>query len=133
MSERKLSAEEYQRRNEAAWAVVARKYCDKFEFWRDCRYKPCRSARRCVGDQGACLESRCWSIPYDVGVAAHNRMAAQIPPKRRRFHLASAPLCAHIALPARFEESEEPGKDPISRARNDFSDRLEMGFSPHNT
>ncbi len=76
MTRQKLSAEEYQRRNEAAWAVVARKYCDMFEFWRDCRYKPCRAARRCVGDQGTCLKSRCSSIPYEAGIAANERMVA---------------------------------------------------------
>ncbi len=100
MTKQKLSAEEYQRRNEAAWAVVARKYCDMFEFWRDCRYELCRSARRCVGDQGACLESRCWSVPYDVGVAAQERMVAQTPSNADDFtwqahRFAHTSLCLH--------------------------------------
>jgi len=46
-----LSPQEWQARHDAACAIVARKYCDLFGFWRDCRYKPCRSARRCSGDQ----------------------------------------------------------------------------------
>jgi len=95
-----LSPQEWQARHDAACAIVARKYCDMFGFWRDCRYKPCRSARRCSGDQGACLESRWQSVPYDVGVAAHDRMAAETPPNADRFtrgahHYAHYSLCLH--------------------------------------
>ncbi len=96
----KLSAHEWQVRHDAACAIVARKYCDMFEFWRDCRYKPCRSARRCSGDQGACLQSRWQSVPYDVGVAAQMRMAAETPPNANGFtfgahHYAPDSLCLH--------------------------------------
>jgi hypothetical protein len=56
-------AREWQRRHDAACPIVARKYCDIFEFWRDCRYKPCRAAKRCSGDQGACLKMRWPSVP----------------------------------------------------------------------
>ena len=99
-SEEKLSPQEFQARHDAACAIVARKYCDLFGFWRDCRYKPCRSARRCSGDQGACLESRWQSVPYDVGVAAQLRMAAETPPDADRFmrgahNYAHHSLCLH--------------------------------------
>jgi hypothetical protein len=95
-----LSAEEWQARHDAACAIVARKYCDMFEFWRDCRYKPCRSARRCSGDQGFCLQSRWASIAYDAGIAAHNRMMAKTPPNADCFthaahHYAHSSLCLH--------------------------------------
>jgi hypothetical protein len=83
--EQKLSPHEYQLRHDAAYAIVARKYCDMFGFWRDCRYKACRSARRCSGDQGFCLQSRAQSIPYDAGVAAYERMLAETPPNADRF------------------------------------------------
>ena len=33
-----LSPKEWQARHDAACAIVARKYCDMFEFWRTCRY-----------------------------------------------------------------------------------------------
>jgi hypothetical protein len=56
-----------------------------FEFWRDCRYQPCRSVRRCSGDQGYCLQSRSASVPYDVGVVAQIRMLAELPPNADRF------------------------------------------------
>ena len=80
-SEDDLSPEEWQARHDAACAIVARKYCDRFGFWRDCRYKPCRSARRCSGDAGACLQSRSQSVPYEAGIAARTRMAAETPAK----------------------------------------------------
>jgi hypothetical protein len=95
-------AREWQRRHDAACAVVARKYCDMFAFWRDCRYKPCRAARRCVGDQGACLQARCFSVPYDEGVAAHMRMIADVPPGADRMlrsvhHYPPTSGCLHDA------------------------------------
>jgi hypothetical protein len=99
-SEEKLSPHEWQVRHDAACAIVARKYCDMFEFWRDCRYKPCRSARKCSGDQGACLESWWTTVPYDVGVAAQIRMSTETPPNADRFlrmahHYAHHSLCLH--------------------------------------
>jgi len=99
-SKEKLSPKEWQARHDAACAIVARKYCDMFRFWRDCRYRPRRSARRCIGDQGACLRSRCRSVPYEAGVAAHTRMIAETPPNADRFtrgahHYAPTSLCLH--------------------------------------
>jgi hypothetical protein len=41
-----LSPKEWQARYDAACTIVARKYCEMFEFWRDCRYKPFRSTMR---------------------------------------------------------------------------------------
>jgi hypothetical protein len=98
--EEKLSPEQWQARHDAACAIVARKYCDMFVFWRDCRYKPCRSARRCSGDQGACLQNRWYSVPYDVGVAAQFRMTAETPPNADSFmrlvhNYAHHSLCLH--------------------------------------
>jgi len=100
-SEAKLSAEEWQARQNAAWAVVARKYCDMFGFWRDCRYKPCRNARRCRGDQGTCLSNRWPSVSYEAGVAAQIRMRAETPPNADRFtraahYFAYYSICLHI-------------------------------------
>jgi hypothetical protein len=99
-SDEKLAPKEWQARHDAACAIVARKYCDMFNFWRDCRYKPCRSARRCVGDQGACLQKRWTSVPYDVGHAAEMRMLAETPPNADRFtrlahHYGHHSLCLH--------------------------------------
>ena len=98
--EEKLTAAEWQARHDAACAIVARKYCDMFKFWRDCRYKPCRSARRCSGNQGACLQSRWQSIPYEAGVAAHRQMTASTPRDADLFarmvhHYPHHSLCLH--------------------------------------
>jgi hypothetical protein len=84
-SKEKLSPQEWQARHDAACAIVARKYCDMFEFWRGCRYKPCRSARRCRGNQGVCLESRWDSVPYEAGIAAQIHMAAETASNADRF------------------------------------------------
>ena len=96
-----LTPKEWQARHDAACAIVARKYCDMFGFWRDCRYKPCRSARRCSGDQGNCLASRWPSVSYEAGVAAQIRMLAETPPNADRFtraahHFAHHSICLHI-------------------------------------
>ncbi len=101
-SKEKLSPEEWQARHDAACAIVARKYCDLFGFWRDCRFKPCRSARRCSRDVGACLQSRYGSVPYEAGIAAHNRMLAETPANADRFTRAAhgyphLSLCLHKA------------------------------------
>ena len=100
--EASAKAKEWQRRFDAACAIVARKYCDLFGFWRDCRYKPCLSARRCSGDAGACLQSRSQSIPHETGIAAHNRMLAETPTNADRFTRAAhgyehGSLCLHKA------------------------------------
>jgi hypothetical protein len=106
-SKEKLSPQEWQARHDAACAIVARKYCDMFEFWRGCRYKPCRSARRCRGNQGVCLESRWDSVPYEAGIAAQIHME----PKRRRTLTVSPARPTTIPL-VRFactiQRSEEP-------------------------
>ncbi len=55
-----------------------------------------------VCHQGACLESRYYSVPYDVRIAAHNRMLAATPPNADRFTRAAhgydaGSLCLHGA------------------------------------
>ena len=105
----KLSPEAWQARHDAACAIVARKYCDLFGFWRDCRYRLCRSARRCSGDQGFCLGSRWQSVPYDDGLAARNRIAAERPRNADRFtraahHYAHHCLCLHKATSAKMRD-----------------------------
>jgi hypothetical protein len=110
--EKKLSPEEHQARHDAACAIVARKYCDMFEFWRDCRHKPCRAARRCSGDQGFCLQSRWQSVPYDVGIATFYRMIEATPPDADRFmrgahHYAHYSLCLHDPKNQKFRGKKE--------------------------
>src|ERR1700749_2751304 len=92
----------------AACAIVARKYCDWFAFWRDCRYKPCRSARRCIGDESVCLK-RLSSVPYEARVVAQRRIPAEVPPKADRWlRLAHrwAPECLLLPKPERPRKAE---------------------------
>jgi hypothetical protein len=114
---------EWQRRFDTACAIVARKYCDMFAFWRDCRYKPCRSARRCVGDQGFCLQSRCWDIPYDEGVAAHDRMIAALPPdadsfQRMAYHRPPTSLCLHDPKNQKLRAKAKTETGPQAKGRD---------------
>ena len=51
-----LAPKEWQARFKAAAAVVQREYCERFEFWRACRRKPCRRRKTCGGDAFACLK-----------------------------------------------------------------------------
>jgi hypothetical protein len=105
-------AREWQRRHDAACAIVARKYCDIFEFWRDCRYKPCRAAKRCSGDQGACLTLRLPSVSYEAGIAARARVKADTPKDADRFarlahHYAHHSLCLQNVRSAKMQAKVE--------------------------
>jgi hypothetical protein len=98
--EEKLTAREWQARHDAASAIVARKYCDMFGFWRACRYKPCRSAARCSGDQGACLQRGWTTVAYEIRNEAHDRMIADTPADADRFlwsahRYPACSLCLH--------------------------------------
>jgi hypothetical protein len=84
-SEEKLTPLEWQARHDAACAIVARKYCDMLGFWRTCRYRPCRSAGRCSGDQGACLERGWTTVSCEIRNQAHERMIADTPADADRF------------------------------------------------
>ena len=37
-------------------AKLRRHYCTVFRFWRNCRCKPCKNARACLGDALVCLK-----------------------------------------------------------------------------
>ena len=52
------SSQKYRDRYFAAQMHVVRAYCDFFEFWRTCRYRPCRRARGCRGDYIDCMATR---------------------------------------------------------------------------
>jgi hypothetical protein len=109
-----LTPKEWQARHDEACAIVARKYCDMFGFWHDCRYKPCRAARRCSGDQGYCLHSRGYNIPYDAVAAARRRMAGATPPDADRF----------LSAAHRYELSDlDKSKNPKTRAKLEAKDQ----------
>ena len=57
-SEPEPTSQKYRDRYFAAHELAARAYCDFFGFWRACRYRPCRRARGCRGDEIDCLVAR---------------------------------------------------------------------------
>jgi len=52
---KRLTPHDYQLRLDAARAATQRLYCDVLELARACARKPCRRARRCLGEPDACL------------------------------------------------------------------------------
>ena len=79
-SEEKLTREQYVAVSKATRAQVLREYCDYLQFWRGCRYKPCRRARACRGDQQACFSRGIQGVPADLQRRAHQHMVATTPP-----------------------------------------------------
>ena len=78
-SAEKLTPKEYQARFNAAGAQAQREYCNIFKFWRACRYKPCRRAGACRGDQLACLKRGVVNVPRDILDRAHAQVIAATP------------------------------------------------------
>ena len=122
-----LSPKEWQARYDAACTIVARKYCDIFKFWRDCRYKPCRSARRCVGDARDCLDQRWFGVPYDVSIAARERMSAETPPNADRFVRTAYHQPPHSAGKPNSELRKARAKhNAANEGLNEASDQTKM-------
>ncbi len=106
----------------AACVIVARKYCDMFAFWRACRYKPCRSARRCIGDQSYCLEKRWSGLPYEVQRDAEMRMPTEAPPNadwllRAAYHYDLHNLCGFV--PSDRAKAEAKRRHAARKATDD--------------
>jgi len=75
----KLTQEDYVARFNAEKAVMQRKYCDIFKFWRSCPLKSCRRAQACTGDQNACLKEGEQSIPRELQWQARQQILAATP------------------------------------------------------
>jgi hypothetical protein len=112
----------YKSRRLAAYAAVARQYCDWFALWRDCRYKLCRSARRCVGDEGTCLKKRWTNVPYEVSRAAELRMFAETPPDADRFVRLARHQGPHSLLLHNPSGRAKTGTRPQAEANRDHDD-----------
>jgi hypothetical protein len=106
----------------AACAIVTRKYCDWFSFWRNCRYKPCSSARRCVGDEHACLKKHWYSLPYNVRLDAHGRMEAEALPNADRWlrlaHRYPPDTLCRLFPSDRYKAPRQTGKQTEAQANN---------------
>jgi hypothetical protein len=77
-SEPDPKSQKYRDRYFAAQELVVRAYCDFFGFWRSCRYRPCRRARGCRGDEIDCIVARRDGVS-DRFDAARSHVRARIP------------------------------------------------------
>ncbi len=59
--------------------LQARRYCDAFALWRQCRDKRCRRRRGCVGDAHACVKRAAARVPQPVQVEARQRILGKTP------------------------------------------------------
>lgn len=75
----KFTPEEWQARFNAGAKQAQREYCDIFAFWRACRRKPCRRAKKCLGHARTCLKRGIDGVPYDMRDAANRRIIAATP------------------------------------------------------
>jgi hypothetical protein len=94
-----MTSAQYVARFNAEKAKLARAYCDIFKFWRNCRFKPCRKTRCCVGDQNICLKRRAAEVPRDIQWQARQQMLASTPanagpPERMAREFLPEALCA---------------------------------------
>ena len=79
-----MSPDEWQERFDEAAAAAQREYCNIFEFWRACRYKPCRRSKVCRGDQLACLKRGVHNVPYETHYKARDQILAATPADAER-------------------------------------------------
>ena len=76
---KRMTAAAYQARFAAEKASLRRYYCNVFEFWRACPYKPCRKARACSGDAAACLKRGEADVPRKVQWNARQKLLQSTP------------------------------------------------------
>ena len=62
----RLTETQYAARFAAERVRMQRRYCDAFEFWRDCRRRQCRREHGCRGDAHACLKRAFGAVARDV-------------------------------------------------------------------
>ena len=74
-----LAAESYKARFRDERAKLQRAYCTLFEFWRACRFKPCRCARACEGDADACLKRGIGAVSRDAQWQARQQILDATP------------------------------------------------------
>ena len=74
-----LAAERYKARFRDEKAKLQRAYCTLFKFWRTCRFKPCRNARACQGNPGACLKRGVGTVSRDAQWQARQKILDATP------------------------------------------------------
>jgi hypothetical protein len=69
-----IPAVQYRLRYSEERLKLLRHYCTVFNFWRMCRYPPCKKARACLGDAHACLKRNGASVPRQAQWEARQRV-----------------------------------------------------------
>ncbi len=59
--------------------LQARRYCEAFALWLNCRHKRCRRLRTCDGDAHACLKRALGRVPQAQQVQARKEILAATP------------------------------------------------------
>jgi hypothetical protein len=77
--EKEWDSKAWKARFQAGAGAALRAYCNGFEFWRGCRYKPCRCAHQCRGAAGRCLKRGLDRIPEEMQREVSLRVIAAIP------------------------------------------------------
>jgi hypothetical protein len=88
---------EFQERLHNEKKRVQRHYCTLLGFWRFCRFKPCRRARACKGDQDACLKRWVDRVPLREQVKAREELLKATP-----CHIGKAEWKARSIMPSEF-------------------------------
>ena len=70
----KLNPVAHARRVAIESELQARRYCDAFALWRQCRDKRCRRRRGCAGDAHACVKRAAARVPQPVQVETRQRI-----------------------------------------------------------
>jgi hypothetical protein len=99
---RAITSEEWRADFNATKAMMQRYYCTTFKFWVACPFKPCRKARRCCGDQNACLKRGIDQVPRHVQFRARQYLIKITPPDAGR-----GARTARQYMPLAFYEHEE--------------------------
>jgi hypothetical protein len=92
-----LAREEFRARFDTEKTQVQRHYCTLFQFWRHCRFKPCRRARTCKGDQSACLRRSVVGVPRDRQFRARQDLLTATP-----LHIGAPERAAREFMPNEF-------------------------------
>jgi hypothetical protein len=77
-SEPDPKSQKYRDRYFAVQELAVRAYCDFFGFWRACRFRPCRRARGCRGNEIDCIVA-CRDGVSDRFDAARAQVRSRVP------------------------------------------------------
>jgi hypothetical protein len=78
-SKPKLTTARYAERFAVEKAVQQRRYCDAFEFWRQCARSECRREQACRGNPSRCLRRGLVEVPRELHHRARGRIVQAMP------------------------------------------------------